>query len=46
MGLGDGSDGQWRGVWQLYAWPFQMLWRRPKTESKTPQQSSAGASET
>jgi sterol desaturase/sphingolipid hydroxylase (fatty acid hydroxylase superfamily) len=46
MGLGDGSDGQWRGVWQLYAWPFQMLWRRPKTESKTPQQSSTGASET
>jgi sterol desaturase/sphingolipid hydroxylase (fatty acid hydroxylase superfamily) len=46
MGLGDGSDGQWRTVWQLYTWPFQMLWPRSRTESKTPQQSSPGSSET
>jgi len=25
MGLGDGSDGQWHGLWRLYAWPFMML---------------------
>lgn len=25
IGLGDGTDGQWRTVWRLYAWPFQML---------------------
>jgi sterol desaturase/sphingolipid hydroxylase (fatty acid hydroxylase superfamily) len=46
IGLGDGSDGQWRTVWQLYTWPFQMLWPRSRTESKTPQQSSPGSSET
>jgi sterol desaturase/sphingolipid hydroxylase (fatty acid hydroxylase superfamily) len=46
MGLGDGSDGQWRTVWQLYTWPFQMLWPRSRTESKMPQQSSPGSSET
>ncbi len=46
MGLGDGSDGQWRTVWQLYARPFQMLWQRPGTESKTPQQNNPGSSQT
>jgi len=33
MGLGDGTDGQWRSVWRLYAWPFKMLFGRTPAET-------------
>lgn len=25
MGLGDGTDGHWHGLWRLYVWPFLMV---------------------
>ena len=32
MGLGDGTDGHWHGVWRMYFWPFLMLFGyKPKT---------------
>lgn len=34
MGLGDGTDGHWHGVWRMYLWPFMMLFGyKPNTHS-------------
>lgn len=36
MGLGDGSDGQWRSVGRLYLWPFKLAFKRLFGSKKTP----------
>jgi hypothetical protein len=36
MGLGDDTDGRWRGVGRLYFWPFRFLLKPANAGERVP----------